>query len=109
MRKDYYYYIPTYEEIKQLDKKYEYSYHLFDIVGSGYLRIYYNEDCNGKISIDYMEGGYLHALHLPIYTKTTICENKFYNLNKTNYNKIIKFVKLVKESVLENLKELEKI
>ena len=99
--------MPTYEELTKLDKNYEYIFNLCDFIGSGYLRLTYNEDFNGKISIDYMEGGFLHSIFLPIRTKTKIIENEFYNLNKVNYNKIVKFIKLVKEAVLENLKELE--
>ena len=99
--------IPSYEELKSLDKNYEYSYIIYDIIGSGYLRLYYNEDGNGKISVDYMEGGYLHNIGLPICTKTTIIENKFYNLNKVNYNKIIKFIKIVREAIMEELNKWE--
>ena len=99
-------YIPTYQELKELDKKYEYVYHIFNICGSGYLRLTYNEEFNGKISIDYMEGGFLHCTCLPICTKTTICENKFYNLNKPNYAKIIKFIVLVKETIIEELNDV---
>lgn len=109
MRKTFYDKIPTYEELKQLDKNYEYVYMLFDIVGSGYLRLTYNEDYEGKISVDYMEGGYLHALHLPICTKTNICENKFYNLNKVNYNKLIKFIRIVRQAIIEELNKWELI
>ena len=108
MRKTIYDRIPTYEELKLLDKNYEYSYIIYDIAGSGYIRIYYNEDQNGKISVDYMEGGYLHGIHLPIIDKTDIVENEFYNLNKKNYNKIIKFINLIKESIIEELTKYEK-
>ena len=108
MRKTIYDRIPTYEELKLLDKNYEYSYIIYDIAGSGYIRIYYNEDQNGKISVDYMEGGYLHGIQLPIIDRTDIVENEFYNLNKKNYNKIIKFINLVKESIIEELTKYEK-
>ena len=99
--------IPSYEELKSLDKNYEYSYIIYDVIGSGYLRIYYNKDENGKISVDYLEGGYLHSIGLPIRTKTKIIENKFYNLNKVNYNKIIKFIKIVRETIMEELNKWE--
>lgn len=99
--------IPSYEELKSLDKNYEYSYIIYDIAGSGYLRLYYNEEENGKISVDYLEGGYLHGIQLPIRTKTDITENEFYNLNKKNYNKIIKFIKIVREAIIEELNKWE--
>ena len=102
----YFNYVPTYQELKELDKKDEYVYFIFNICGSGYLRLTYNEESNGKISIDYMEGGYLHSIGLPICDKTTICENKFYNLNKPNYAKIIKFIVLVKEAVIKELNDV---
>ncbi len=99
--------IPTYEELKSLDKNYEYSYIIYNIAGSGYIRIYYNEDGYGKISVDYMEGGYLHGIHLPICTKTDIIENEFYNLNKKNYNKIIKFIKVSRDAIIEELNKYD--
>lgn len=95
--------IPAYEDLKKLDKSKEYVFNVFDICGSGYLRFTYNEDFLGKISIDYMEGGFLHNLGLPIRHKTKIIENIFYNTNKKNYNDILKFIKLVKEAILLNL------
>lgn len=95
---------PSYEELKQLDKEKEYIYKCFDICGSGYLRFTYNEDLERKISVDYMEGGYLHHLGLPIRTKTDIIENVFYNCNKRNYDKIIKFIEIVKQEIINNIK-----
>jgi len=102
-----YYYIPSYEELKQLDTNYEYDYEVFDLCGSARLRIYYNEDENKKISVDYLENGYLHDIGLPIRHKTKIIEGKFYNLNKKNYQAIIKFIQLVKEAILEELHKWE--
>ena len=91
--------IPSYEELKQLPKDKQYKWHLFDIWGSGYLRFTYNEDCENKISVDYLENGYLHSLNLPIRLKTTIIENKLYPFNKVNYNKIIKFIEIIKQEI----------
>lgn len=109
MVKRFYSKIPSYQELKNLDKNYEYIFNLFGTIGSGYLRITYNEEYYGKISVDYLQDGFLHNISLPIRHKTTIIENKFYNLNKTNYKKIIKFIRLVRLAVLEELNKWESI
>lgn len=95
--------MPSYEELKDLDKNKEYVYKIFDTCGSGYMRFTYNEDFLGKISVDYLEDGYLHTIGLPIRHKTKITENVLYNTNKTNYNNIVKFISLVKEAIKNNL------
>lgn len=100
-------YIPTYSELKSLDKSYEYVYEIAHIVGTARLRLTYNEEHNGKISIDYLEGGFLHSLYLPIRNKTDIIENQFYNLNKNNYKKIIDFIIIVKQQMLEELNDIK--
>lgn len=97
--------IPTYEELKKLPKDEYYKWKLFNICGSCFLRFTYNEDCENKISVDYMEDGCLHSLNLPIYSKTTMVENRLYPLNKTNYNKLIKFIEVVREAIKNNIKE----
>lgn len=102
-----FYYIPSYYELTHLDKNYEYIYEICDICGSGYLQLTYNEEMNNKISIDYMEGGYLHNIGLGIRDKTDIIENIFYRLNKTNYEKIIKYIILVKQAIIEELNNIQ--
>ena len=99
MTKWFYDKLPSYDELKSLDNKYEY-YYLFDAGCSGYLRLTYNEEYNGKISIDYLQDGFLHSIALPIRDVTDIIENKFYKLNKTNYIKIIKFIRLVRKAII---------
>ena len=99
-------YVPSYLELKQLDRKYEYVYNLFHICGSGYLRLTYNEDYNKKISLDYIEEGYLHSLYLPICDKSKVIENKFYSLNKENYKNIIEFIILIKQSIVNEVNNL---
>lgn len=103
----YFDYIPSYYELTHLDKKRPYIYIICDICGSGYLRLTFNEELNNKISIDYMENGYLHNIGLGIRDKTDIIENKFYKLNKTNYEKIIKFIILVKQAIIEELNDIK--
>lgn len=100
--------MPSYEELKKLDKEKEYIFDCFNICGSGYLRFTYNVDFKGKISVDYMEGGYLHCIGLPIRTKTDIIENVFYDCNKKNYDKIIKFIEIVRQEIINNLQKREK-
>ena len=100
-------YIPTYKELKDLDKKYEYVYEIVHICGTARLRLTYNEEYNNKISIDYLEEGFLHGTYLPIRTKTDIVENEFYNLNKKNYKKIIDFIIIVKEQIIKELNDIK--
>lgn len=100
---------PTYEELKELNKEYEYYYDIANMWGSGYLRFTYNEDYEGKISIDYLEGGFIHNIHLPIYNKTKIIENKLYNLNKKNYNDIVKYIELVYKALNDCISEFQEV
>lgn len=95
--------MPSYEELKKLNKEKEYVYKIFRITYGSYLRFTYNEELNGKISVDYIQDGYLHGLGLPIRHKTKIIENIFYNLNKKNYNDILKFIELVREAIIKNI------
>ena len=98
--------IPTYEELKALDKEYEYHYVIFNLLGSSYICITYNEDNTGKISLDYMEGSYLHSLgytDYEIFKNFGIKNNLFYKLTKTNYNKIIKCLQFIKNIYVNEL------
>lgn len=107
MVKEFNNYIPSFKELKDLDKKDEYIYNIVEIVGTSRLRLTYNEEFNGQISIDYLEGGFLHGIYLPICDKTDIVEGKFYKLTKQNYAKIIEFIILVKQEIIKGLNDIK--
>ena len=99
--------IPKYEDLKKLNKNEEHTFEVLSLWGYTYLRIKYNEDLNGMIALDFMQDGYLHGLHLPIYPNK-IELNNFYCLNKKNYGYILKTIKKIKDALSNSIKELEK-
>lgn len=90
----------SYEELKALPKDKEYKFKIFDIIGSIYVRITYNEDLNGGLYLDIMSHGYCDLIY---YYGKHAKINKFYKLNKTNYNNILKEIEEIKEHIIKNI------
>jgi hypothetical protein len=90
----------TYEELKKLPKDKEYKFKLFEIIGSVYVRITYNEDFYGGLYLDIMSQGYCDRIY---YYGKYAKINKFYKLNKTNYNNIMKEVKEIKKYIINKI------
>lgn len=92
--------MPTYEELKMLPTDKEYKFNLFNIIGSVYVRITYNEDMNKGLYLDIMDKGYCDQVY---YCGRYAKINKFYKLNKTNYNNICKEIKEIKKHIIHNI------
>ena len=99
--KKYYDHIPTYEELKNLDKNEEHYFIIFNLSGSAFIQISYNEDFLGKISLDYLESTCLHSLYIG--TNIDIMVNYFYKLTRKNYNEIIKALTIIKNRLINEL------
>lgn len=95
---------PKYDELKKLNKNYEYEYNFPEIIGTGYLRFTYNEDLRGDISLDYLENNFLTSIYLKDFELNT-----FYKLNKKNYDLIIKAINDVINQIINNLNEYKKL
>ena len=90
----------SYEELKALPKDEEYKFKIFDIIGSVYVRITYNEDFQGGLYLDIMNNGFCDG----IFYSGKYCKiNCFYKLNKTNYNNILKEIEEIKKYILKNI------
>lgn len=92
--------IPTYDEIKQLDRSRDYEWNLFKIVPSVYTRLTYNEDNNKCLCLDIMIGGYCNCTK---FKGTKYETNKFYKLTKKNYEGLLKTITELKEYVIKNM------
>lgn len=90
----------SYEELKALSKDEEYKFKIFDIIGSVYVRITYNEDFKGGLYLDIMKDGFCDGV---FYTGKYCKINYFYKFNKTNYNNILKEIEEIKKYILKNI------
>lgn len=97
---------PSYEDLKNLSINNEYYFIIKCLLGTVCLRFSYNEDYNRKISLDYMENGYLHSINLPSYG-LKIELNRLYTLNKTNYKNLIDSILFIKKFIMDSLNEIQ--
>lgn len=95
--------IPTLDYIKSLPLDKEYHFTIFKLLGTSHLQLTYNEDSNRKISLDYMEGGYLKPIYID--TKTKILVNQFYRPTKENYSNMVKAIYKIRDKILQELRE----
>ena len=78
---------PPYEYIKHLSRHKEYSWTIFSTPVSTEGMLSYNEDCDGFISFDVLENGYVDMNNLGLTLK----------FNKGNYTKLCKHAQQVFE------------
>ena len=92
----------SYEYLKSLPKDQEYRFKLFDVIGSIYCALSYNEDLEGKICLDLFDHGFTGQCYYYNY-RTKYQQDTFYNLNKKNFVELMKLADFIKTDILENI------
>lgn len=96
----------SYEYLKSLPKNKEYRFKLFDIIGSVYCALTYNEDFNHKICVDLFDHGFTGQVWY-YNNKSKYQEGTFYNLNKNNFNALMRLSQYIKQDIINNLNNTE--
>ena len=92
----------NYEDIRKLPKDREYKFILFEVIGSVYCALSYNEDLNGKICLDLFDHGFTGNCWYDN-TRSNYQQNTFYNLNKKNFIGLINLAKYIKQDIINNV------
>lgn len=92
----------SYQDIKALPKDKEYKFILFEVIGSVYCALSYNEDLNGCLCLDLFDHGFTGNCWYDN-TRSNYQQNTFYKLNKTNFKGLLTLAKYIQQDIINNV------
>ena len=95
---------PSYDRMKELPLDKSYSFWIFEIIGSVYVRLQYNEDGDRGLFLDVMNNGYCDQVYW-YSTRGGGYINKFYEMTRENHRLLHVLAQEIYETVIKNMEE----